>query len=271
MEVEARIADMKCVLHAAGPFSLTSRPMMEACIAKGVHYLDITGEMPVFQMAETLSDRAVAAQVMLMPGVGWDVVPSDCVALHAAQQVAAPRKLAIALLARGGVSRGSLRTAGTIMALGTQVRRDGEVMTDNDLPPRDFDFGDGPTSCVPVPMGDVITAWRSTAIPNIAVYLSVGDGGFEDIQIDQMAEGPSKEERDAARCKVIAEVTDADGVVVRSMIETSSGYAYTYESGIEIVRRVLAGDFKPGFQSPASGYGVELATSVGQSRIAAID
>ena len=142
-----------------------------------------------------------------------------------------------------------------------------------DQEPIRVDFGDGPLTCVPMPMGDVITAWKSARVPDIEVYFAVADdGGFSaPASIDDAPEGPSPEERDAGRSRVIATVSGADGRVVRSMIETSSGYSYTAESGVEVARRVMAGDFKPGFQSPASAYGVDLATSVGEARIVDLD
>lgn len=270
--IRRELRDVGCVLHAAGPFAETASQMMEACIAEKVHYLDITGEFTVYALAESLSDRAEAAGVMLMPGVGWDVVPSDCVALHTARRAKAPGSLRLALNHFGGVSRGSVISGAGIMAVGPKARRDGVVVSPDDQQPTAFDFGHGPQNCVPMAMGDIVTAWKSTRIPNIEVYFAISEqGAFAAPDLSKMAEGPTAEERDAGRSRVLAEVTDADGSVVRSLIETSSGYSYTGESGIEVARRVLAGDFKPGFQSPASAYGSELATSVGGGRFIDLD
>ncbi len=271
--VRQGLAGVGCVIHAAGPFTITGEPMIRACIAGGVHYLDITGEFSIFELAEALSDEAEQAGIMLMPGVGWDVVPSDCIAFHTAGRVASPQALRLALSHFGSVSRGSMKSGAYIVATGARARRAGKVVSPQDQPPQQFDFGDGPQTCVPMPMGDIITAWKSTRIPDIDVYFAIAeDGGFSaPTSIDEAPEGPSREERDAGRSRVIAEVTGANGTIVRSMIETSSGYAYTADSGVEVARRVLAGDFKPGFQSPASAYGAQLATSVGGSRITDLD
>ena len=67
------------VLNCAGPFAGTAEPMMDACIA--TDHLDITAEFKVYALAEAWSERAATAGVMLLPGVGWDVVPSNCLAL----------------------------------------------------------------------------------------------------------------------------------------------------------------------------------------------
>src|SRR5271166_6663839 len=47
--LEAALKDSSVVLNAAGPFSSTARPMADACLREGTHYLDITGEIDVFE------------------------------------------------------------------------------------------------------------------------------------------------------------------------------------------------------------------------------
>jgi short subunit dehydrogenase-like uncharacterized protein len=263
------LESVRCVLHAAGPFAVTAGPMIEACITHRVHYLDITGEFVVFELAESLSDRARGAGIMLMPGAGWDVVPSDCIALHTTRRTKEPKALRLGLKHFGSASRGSIKTGAGMVAVGPRARRNGAVVKPSDQQSAAFDFGAGPVDCVPLAMGDIITAWQSTRVPNIDVYYALGKQPSveQPLDIERLPEGPTREERDAGRSLVIAEVTGADGKVSRSMIETSSGYSYTGEIGAEIARRVMSGSFKIGFQSPASAYEVELATSVGASKI----
>ena len=256
-----------CILHCAGPFSKTAAQVLDACLERKVHYIDITGEYGVFALAEQLSAKAEAAGVMLMPGVGWDVVPSDCLALHTARRVAKPHKLRLGLKHFGAVSRGSAVSGGEIFALGPMARRGGVIVKPADLHPTTFDFGYGPEHCIPAPMGDLITAWKSARVPNIEVFFQVPKDPPPAVDPKLMPDGPTAEERAAGRSRLIAEVTDTEGKVVRSMMETASGYTYTGESGIEVARRILAGDFKKGFQSPASAYGVGLAISVGGATI----
>jgi short subunit dehydrogenase-like uncharacterized protein len=80
--LDAAIKDVSVVLCVAGPFSATSRPMADACLRNCVHYLDITGEIDVFEALAARDAEATARGVMLLPGVGFDVVPSDCLAAH---------------------------------------------------------------------------------------------------------------------------------------------------------------------------------------------
>ncbi len=66
--VSEQLQGFKLVMHCAGPFSATSKPMMEACIKAGAHYLDITGEIAVFELAQSLNSQAEKADVVLLSG-----------------------------------------------------------------------------------------------------------------------------------------------------------------------------------------------------------
>ncbi len=176
--VRKNLEGVACVLHAAGPFGKTARQMMDACIAAKAHYLDITGEFKVFALAESWNDKANAAGVMLMPGAGWDVVPSDCLALHAARRAKSAQTLRLFLQHAGPVSRGSAASGGEIFGIGGRVRRGGAVVETNEQKPEMADFGKGPEHCIPLPMGDVITAWKSARIPNIEVCTSSEQSGL---------------------------------------------------------------------------------------------
>jgi short subunit dehydrogenase-like uncharacterized protein len=57
--LDAAIKDVSVVLCVAGPFSATSLPKVDACQRNRVNYLDITGEIDVF---EALAARAAEAQ-----------------------------------------------------------------------------------------------------------------------------------------------------------------------------------------------------------------
>jgi len=74
------VEGMGLVLHCAGPFSATAAPMMAACLATHAHYLDITGEISVFEHARTLDAAARVSGIVICSGVGFDVIPTDCVA-----------------------------------------------------------------------------------------------------------------------------------------------------------------------------------------------
>jgi short subunit dehydrogenase-like uncharacterized protein len=264
--IAAGLAGVTAVLNCAGPFASTARPLMEACIACGVHYLDITAEYKVYALAEAWSERAAAAGVMLLPGVGWDVVPSDCLALYLAAKVDQPRCLRIALQVANSMSRGSATSVGEILGVGVLVRVDGAIVATPDAKARRFDFGAGPVDSVPLSFGDLITAWKSTGIPDIAMFVNIKDNILPE-GVAAMVEGPSPEERAANRASAVAEVTGIDGTVVRARIDTVNGYSYTPLAAVEALRLLVAGQLKPGFQTPATVFGAGFAVSIADTRI----
>lgn len=264
--IQASLAGVVAVLNCAGPFASTARPLMEACIACGIHYLDITAEYNVYALAQSWSARAAAAGVMLLPGVGWDVVPSDCLALYVAAKVDRPQRLRIALQVANSMSRGSASSVSEILGVGLLVRTDGAIVANADAAPARFDFGAGLVDSMPLSFGDLVTAWKSTGIPNIAMFVNIKDNVLPD-GVAAMPAGPSLEERVANRASAVAEVTGIDGTVVRARIDTINGYSYTPLAAVEALRLLLAGQVRPGFQTPATVFGAGFAVSIADTRI----
>ena len=265
-QLRAGLDGFTAVLNCAGPFARTAGPIMEACIASGVHYLDITAEYKVYALAETSAARAAAAGVMLLPGVGWDVVPSDCLALYVSGKVDRPQRLRMALQVAGAVSRGSATSVAEILGVGLLARADGVIVAIPDAQPAPFDFGEGNVDAYPLSFGDLVTAWKSTGIPNIQMFVHM-KGAPPSTDVATMADGPSAEERDAHRASVVAEVTGIDGTIFRARIDTVNGYSYTPLAAIEAARRVLAGEQRPGFETPATLFGVAFAQSIAGTTI----
>ncbi len=271
--IEVALKDVPLVLNCAGPFHRTFQPITEACLRTGKHYLDITGEIMVFEALAARSVEAREVGVMLLPGVGFDVVPSDCLAVHLKQRLPEATHLTLALnWSGGGTSHGTLLTA--IEGLPEQgvVRKDGKLVQVA-LPgkTRKVDFGRGPRMAMNIPWGDVSTAYHSTGIPNIETYMVfpknymiiarllspfIGMAGKPFIQqllrniVMKSPPGPSEEARQRGRSRLWGEASDDFGVHVVSRMETPEGYALTIETALAVVRRALDGDFRPGFQTP---------------------
>lgn len=261
-QVGSTLAGVHVLLNCAGPFAQTAQPLMHACIDAGISYLDITAEINVYRLAEQLSVQAATAGVMLLPGVGWDVVPTDCLAMHVAQRVRSPQSLCIALQVAGSMSRGSAVSASEIIGAGLMARVDGRLVATPDAQPQLFDFGDGPVLCAPLSFGDLITSWHSTAIANIAMYVHVTGDAFPTGDMALLADGPSAEQRLAQPARAVAEVAGSYGTVARSVIGTINGYSYTPLAAIEAARRVLSGEVRHGFATPAQLFGVDFAESI---------
>ena len=81
------------VIHCGGPFRYTAKTMSDACLAANTHYTDITGEYQVFESLLKLDQKAKELNITIMPGTGFDVVPSDCLALRSGRAVLSPRRL----------------------------------------------------------------------------------------------------------------------------------------------------------------------------------
>jgi short subunit dehydrogenase-like uncharacterized protein len=278
-KLDAALNEVDCVLHIAGPFSSTSRPMADACLRTRRHYLDITGEIDVFEALAARSAQAKTRGVMLLPGVGFDVVPSDCLAAHVHRQLPDATRLFLAIGGLNKPSRGTAKTAVESIALGTRARRGGRIVHLPDTPRASADFGAGPVPTVAVSWGDVATAWHSTQIPEIDVHFQASrqveqmtrlgplarfmlasrlGQRLAKAAVDRQPEGPSDAERASGHAVLVAEVSNAKGRTVRSRLRTPEGYTLTAMTAIAIARRVLAGDFKPGFQTPSLAYGADF-------------
>jgi len=264
---EAALSDVAVLLNCAGPFVRTAEPLMQACLAAGVHYLDIAAELGSYRLAERYDQAAQAAGVMLLPGSGGSVAMLGCLAGHAAKRVENPSKLSIALHVAGGFSRGSAVSASENVTTETLHRVDGELVGRAADELRDFDFGNGPATSFPVTLPELITIWRATEIPNIETYVHVTEGAFPEGDLAAMPDGPTLEQREANRCHAAVEVTGEDGTIVRSILDTVNGYTFTTLAAAQAARRVVGGEARAGFQTPAGLFGDGFAETIADTTI----
>lgn len=281
-KLDAALDLVDVVLHCAGPFSLTSSSMINACLRNEKHYTDITGEINVFEAAAELDAAAKSAGVMLMPGVGFDVVPSDCLALHLKERLPSATRLSLAFYGKGRLSHGTQATMTMNIGKGGAVRRDGRITT---VPAawktRDIDFGDAVKTSVTIPWGDVSTAYYSTGIPNIEVFTVVPPANLKMLKISKYAGwllarpffqkflqkqippgGPSDEERLNGSTLLWGEAADNDGNQVEARQQGPEGYTTTALAALNIIEKILAGNALPGFQTPAKAYGPGLVLEI---------
>ena len=284
--VADNVGDVDAVLNCAGPFVDTYRPLVEACLRTETHYLDVTGELPVFEAIAARDAEAAAAGVCLLPGVGFDVVPTDCLARHLHDRLPTATRLRLGFDPSGTVSRGTLATAIGQFEAGGKRRHEGEIV---DVPVgegrRRIDFGRGERNAVLVPMGDLSTAYRSTGIENVEVYLALSRSaatalrfgrflspilGTEPLKrglqrlVRATVTGPSERQRETGVCYVWGEASDGDRTVI-SRLKTPETYALTVDAATTAAQRVLDADPgdggdgpAAGFQTPASAFGPEF-------------
>ena len=275
----AALSGCAAVLHAAGPYSATARPMVEAALAARAHYLDVTGEIGVLESVLRDAARARTAGVALIPGVGFDVVPTDCLAADLALRLPAAVALELAIHAIGSPSRGTARTALEGLGHGGWARRDGQIVS---VPlawrTRRVPFADRERGAVTIPWGDVATAFHSTGIPNVAVYLAMPPSRIRALaildrlrpvlrasavqrllrrRIDRTIAGPDAAARAAGRSEVWGEVVDATGRTVSGTLSAPEGYTFTADAAVRAVERVLAG-VAPGAWTPSRAFGARF-------------
>ena len=278
----AIVAAHDVVLHAAGPFSKTAEPMVEACLAGGTHYLDITGEIAIFEAHRALDRRARDAGIMIMSGVGFDVVASDCLVLHLRARTPDAVTLTLAMRGMGDMSRGSGKTAIEAINSGTATRRDGTIVQAKKVPRRRLQFGNQAVDCVGISWGDIAAAYYTTGIPNIAVYFKstkdleqiVGLPGivkwlfgtplgqaFLRRQIDKLPEGPDPEIQKAQVTQILGIVEDASGREARAILTAPGPYHLTALTALRIAGEVEGGRVEPGGQNPAPVFGADFITT----------
>ncbi len=268
------------VLNCAGPFSRTADPMVRACIATRTHYLDVTGEIDVFVQSHSRSGEAREAGVLLMPGVGFDVVPSDCLAKYLSLALPDADRLTLAFDAQGAYSHGTATTMVENMGRGSSVRRRGEIVPIRlGSLTKKIDYGQGPKASVAIPWGDVATAYYSTGIPNVEVYirgtaatsgaakvvgLLPGVFGSEPVQkflkarLDAGLTGPTDAERAENQMLLYGEVQNQAGRRFAARCRTPDGYSFTVWSALTIARRVLSGTAPAGFHTPSQVFGSDF-------------
>lgn len=278
------LTGVRVVLHCAGPFFRTSAPMVAACLAAGVHYLDITGEIIVFETCKARHKEAVAKGIVIMPGVGFDVVPTDCLAARLNEALPGANLLELAFAGGGGFSRGTLKTMVLGSPQGGAIRKDGRISrVPAGWKTQVIPFRDKSRTAVTIPWGDVSTAHWSTKIPNIHTYLAVPPSAmrmmrvmravsplltvpfiqkFVESQIDARVSGPSEAVRASARMRVWGRVTHADGRTREGTAETPEGYRLTAIAAVESAKRVLAAAPSAGYHTPSSAFGAGYLESL---------
>lgn len=287
--IETALAEVQVVLNCAGPFFRTYQPIVEACLRTQTHYLDITGEIPVFEALADRDAEAKEAGIMLLPGVGFDVVPSDCLAAHLKTRLPSATHLALGFQMRGGrMSRGTATTMVESSGSGGMVRQDGNLTpVSAGWKTREIDFGQGPVSAMTIPWGDVSTAFYSTGIPNIEVYAAFPDsirtaialsryfGWFLNLPpikhlqkrwIKAQPPGPTDAERAAGQSLLWGTVEDNTGDRVVSRLQCPEGYTLTALAALKIVEKVLGGQVSVGFQTPSLAYGADLILDIADVR-----
>lgn len=274
------LANVDAVIHCAGPFSETANVMLEACMLAKTHYLDITGEIDVFEMIHQRSPEIAAAGICAIPGVGFDVVPTDCLAAMLKRKLPDATHLELAFHAsETGLSVGTAKTALANLGQGTRIREHGRIKS---LPPgrktRLITFDRSPHLAVSIPWGDVSTAYYSTGIPNVDVYMPITPAALRVLRLSgqfaailssrpvvafmqwlagYFVKGPGESMRKSRRIIVWGQVSQRSGKMAEMRMEVPDGYAFTAELAVRSVQEVLRKKNLLGALTPSQAFGAD--------------
>jgi len=280
------LSDILVVIHAAGPFSRTAQPMVEACLQTSTHYIDINGDLSVFEMIKKYDQRATDAGVMLLPGAGFDVVPTDCIAMQLKKQMpdAVSLKLGFITKGSGGLSHGTATTMAEKLGEGGAARKKGKIVH---IPlghaSKNVNIKGRNYFCMTIPWGDVATAYYSTGIPDIETYIRVPkwaywvlrlQGFFNWIlrrkvvrkiiqnKINARPPGPTDEQREKSSIYVWGEAFNQKGDLCTARLICKEGYTFTALSCLWISVKITDGKFKHGYQTPSLAYGEKMVYEI---------
>ncbi len=283
--VDRGLDSVAVVLNCAGPFAQTAPALIAACIRRGAHYLDLAGEVPEFEATLAYDAAAKAAGSMLMPGVGFGIVPTDCLAAHLKARLPSATALTLAFQTQGGVSRGTLLTVIKDLPRAGVVRQGGKLLaTMPAASRRPIDFGGGPVATVLNPWrGDISTAWHTTGIINIATYTAfpgplqlamrasrwvgwlIGSTPVQQLLrrlLRGQPAGPRAAERAVGWTRVWGEAVDGAGQQVEARLRGPEAYDFTALTAVAVLAQALNGAILPGFQTPARVYGADFVLGI---------
>lgn len=280
-KLDAALAQHQLVLHAAGPFQHTAKQMIEACLRTKTHYIDINGDIAVFEMLKKYDAAAKSAGIMILPGAGFDVVPTDCLALSLKKKMPDAVALKLAFVTVGGsISHGTAMTMASKLGEGGAMRREGKIVrTALGRQGMWIEFGGKRYFVMSIPWGDVSTAHFSTGIPNIETFTGIKPSLYRVLKlqpvfnwllrtsfmrsyikskIKQRPAGPTDEQRKHAKSLIWGEVTNHAGEKTTARLSCPDGYTLTMYACLLISQKILGGNFSAGYQTPATAYGENL-------------
>ena len=285
--IDDNLKRIDVIINAAGPYSLTAKSLIDSCIRTKTHYIDITGEIDVFVYAESKNEEATDAGIIICPGVGFDVIPTDCISYMLKEKIPDANELNICFFSENGrPSIGTAKTSIEGLSNGGKIRKDGKI---EQVPlahsVKEIDYGQGPKMAMSIPWGDVATAYYSTGIPNIIVYTPRSESGINKIKklrkwlfilklkfvqnyIKNKMEkkiingGDSDEQRAKSKMWVWAEVKNKKGKIESGYFQVANGYDVTGYGAMFFAKNIMENKFAGGYYTPSLLLGSDILESL---------
>lgn len=272
--VQDELDGLTAILNCAGPFSATARPMIEACLRARVHYIDITGEITVFQLSASLDRVAREAGIILCPGAGFDIVPTDCLAAMLKERMPDAQAINLAFSFGTRPSIGTVRTLIEGAAGAGLTRRDHRLVSiANGYRISKIPFANGRRWAVTIPWGDVYTSGISTGVPNGMVFTALplslclllritnplrrllatewAQRGLDRLASRLFGGGPNSQARMSQTAELWGEAVDAGGGRVSATISGPNVYDLTVDTALAIVKYSLSTIDRSGYFTPS--------------------
>jgi short subunit dehydrogenase-like uncharacterized protein len=283
------VGDFDLVFHAAGPFMHTSVPMVRACLDNGTNYVDVAGEVMVFEQLLALDQQARAKGIAIIPGVGFNVLATDSLARYVSEQIAHPTDLDIATYwITHSISPGSFKTMIDSFPIGTLVRRQGQlVRTSVRRGRKRIRFLDGERTVLPANMGDLAAAYATTGIPNISTFTVMPKqyatfyGWVEPLYqrlfaiaslrrlakkwAEKTMRGSYERDHQTGRSQAWVCARNKEGNEKQAWLETMESYHFTAAAGVRSVEKVLA-ERPQGTLTPAVAFGADFVLEIPGTR-----
>ena len=273
--------DIYLVVNCAGPFSQTAQPLLEACYRTKTHYIDVSGELKSFEDIFANAGVWQHRGLTVIPGSGFDVVPSDCLAAFLKNKLPDATSLTIGIKINGTrPSHGTLRSLAEAIALGGKIRLDGKLKkVPNAWKTKLIPFSDQSSLSVSMPLAELSSCWHSTRIPNIQTFFSVKTKELRYIKMSRLTrpllfiplvlewvkkqigviyEAPHPRILQKGSAVVWGEVRNAHGKAKSLRLKTDEAYHFTAQSTLCIAQKILAGDIDAGVYSPSMALGPEF-------------
>jgi len=279
--IDSAIKDFHTIINCAGPFKYTAKELIESCIRTKTNYLDITGEIPVFHLAFSKSEKAKESGIIIMPGVGFDIIPTDCLAKRLSEKMPDAVNLKLGFLnKKGKISRGTWLTTLEFLGGTGLIRRDGKIV-ESEIGQYSIKFKKGKISFygLSIPWGDVYTSYQSTKILNAEIYFGVPFIVYQlrkiltpllklfripliksitSYFIKKNLTGPDKNQRDSTKTYLWGRVENTKGEMIEEIYRIMEGYNLTALGAAECAERVLNNFVEPGTLTPSMAFGSDF-------------
>jgi saccharopine dehydrogenase (NAD+, L-lysine-forming) len=240
------ITDVGVVLSTIGPFARQAGPVIDACLAAGVSYVDIANEWAAVRGLLDRDEQARAHAVTLVTGAGFGPAATETLVLRLAGQMGAVPDL-VRVAAAAAVTRhsdGVLQTIQESLSQGVTITyRDDQVVREPlGSGAAILTFGGAQRQMLPGPVGDLEAARLASGAANVVAYIA----------------DPAAPSSGTSSC-TWAEVVTPGGHIAVAELVAGEGVRATAAIAAETARRVLAGA-KPGAWTPGQLFGADFAT-----------